>query len=61
MLKYTLKNIMRVPFASIVLFLIVTFLFTGFMVTFSVARSAKQNMEDVRIEMGGMEIQLKVR
>jgi hypothetical protein len=53
MLKYTLKNIMRVPFASIVLFLIVTFLFTGFMVTFSVARSAKQNMEDVRIEMGG--------
>ena len=36
MLKYTLKNIMRVPFASIVLFLIVTFLFTGFMVTFSV-------------------------
>lgn len=53
MFKYTLKNIMRVPLGNIAIFLVLTILFTGFMVTYSVSLSAIKNMADLRIEMGG--------
>ncbi|HBN84976.1 MAG TPA: hypothetical protein DDZ89_14165, partial [Clostridiales bacterium] len=53
MFKYALKNVMRVPLGSIAIFLVLTILFTGFMVTYSISLSAKRNMEDMRREMGG--------
>lgn len=53
MFKYALKNVMRVPLGSIAIFLVLTILFTGFMVAYSVSLSAKRNMEDMRKEMGG--------
>lgn len=53
MFKYTLKNIMRAPFRSFAIFLILTVLFTGVMVTYSISVSAKKNMEDMRMDMGG--------